>query len=109
MFPFSFVSKWSDDENLFEIAVLLLATFWIVALLFLLCEPDTRMTNPFKMFNDEAGRCDWYALPTDLQRMYLILVSDTQHAVIICSYGGITCERHTLKKVLQAALAKNEK
>lgn len=58
------------------------------------------MTEQFERFSDELSRCDWYSLPTEMQRMYAFFLSDTQHPVKFSSYAGITCERETSKMVL---------
>lgn len=67
--------------------------------LFLMCEPGSKMTNEYEMFGDEIDQCNWYLLPTHMQQMYLIFLSDTQNDVEICSYGNITCNRETSKRV----------
>lgn len=67
--------------------------------IFIICEPSHYCTQQFENFGDELGQCDWYALPIELQRMYLIFLSDTQKEIEIDSYGNITCQRDTSKKV----------
>lgn len=59
------------------------------------------MTNQFEQFGLEFGRCEWNNLPIELQRMYLISLSDTQQPKNIQTYSGIMCTRDTFKKVLQ--------
>lgn len=93
------ISKWADDSNSFEFAVLFVAIAWATMFVFVLCEPGRQMTTQFEMFGDELGRFDWYLLPIELQRMYRIFLADTQYPVDICSYGGITCDRETSKRV----------
>lgn len=53
----------------------------------------------FEIFGKEFDRCDWYALPIELQRIYLISLSDTQQPETIQSFGGIVCSRDSYKKV----------
>lgn len=50
---------------------------WTVALIFVLCEPGAIMTSQFEEFCDELSQCDWYFLPIEMQRMYVIILSDT--------------------------------
>lgn len=100
IFFFFTIFKWADDSNAFEIGTLVLLLIWIFVIIFTLCEPGARMTSQFEAFNDELGQYHWYLLPIEIQRMYLIFASNTQHPVNIYSYGGFTCERKTLKNVI---------
>lgn len=67
---------------------------------FIIGEPGYFCVKQFEMFDDELGQCDWYLLTIELQRMYMILLSETQNPKKISSYGGIACDRNTSKKVL---------
>lgn len=96
-----FVSKWVHDSDFFEVALLLVPLFWMIVYTFVLCEPVARMTNQFSLFNDEVGRCDWYLLSIEMQRMYMVFLSNTQHPLKMQCYANITCERETIKKVIQ--------
>lgn len=66
----------------------------------MLCEPAMMMTNRFEVFGEKVAECDWYLLPIKMQRMYCIFLLETQSPIVLCSYGGITCERNTSKLVL---------
>lgn len=72
---------------------------WLIVVSLAICEPGERVTHQFEQFCVEFGRCEWYKLPIEMQRMYLIFLSDTQQPQNICSYGGIVCTRETFKKV----------
>lgn len=76
--------------------------FWVFALTFLFCEPGERVSNRFGMFGEELERCNWYELSMEMQRMYMIFLSDTQQTMNIQSYGGIQCTRDTSKRVIHA-------
>ena len=67
----------------------------------IICEPGERVTDQFDQFGQEVGRCEWNMLPIEMQRMYLIFLSDTQQPVHIGGYGGILCARDTFKRVIQ--------
>lgn len=97
LFP---IFKWADHVNSYNLAILILLIIWLSIGFFLLCELGARMTNQFKIFDDELGRCDWYVLPIEQQQMYLIFRSDAQRAVNIYCFGGIICERATYKMVM---------
>lgn len=75
-------------------------TAWIFVLTLAFCDPGQRVTNQFEEFGEELSRCDWYSIPIEIQRIYLIFLSDTQQPKIIQSYGGIACTRDTCKKVI---------
>ena len=78
----------------------MLVLIWLILFIFLLCEPGARMTNQLGKFSDELNRSDWYLLPIELQRWYIIFVSDTQNPIKVFSYADIVCERETLKRVI---------
>ena len=73
--------------------------FWEYTMNFVFGEIGERVTDQFEQFGDEVGRCDWNELPIEMQRMYLIFLSDTQQPKQIQSYGGITCTREQFKAV----------
>lgn len=98
------IVKWDDDSNLLETVSLCVLLNLITSYVFLLCEPGTQMTARFEAFSGEVGQCVWYLLPIELQRMYMTFLSNAQNPVKMCSYGGITCERDTSKKVSQSML-----
>lgn len=100
MCVFSLLPKWADVSNLLETVALVVMLNSIVTGIFLLCEPGARMSTKFEMFSEELEQCDWHLLPIEIQRMYIIFLSDSQQPVMMSSYGGIMCERETSKKVL---------
>lgn len=95
-----FVTKWADDSDLFKIVNLFVMLFWMIVYTFLLCEPAARMTNQFSLFDDEVSKCDWYWLSIEMQRMYMVFLSNTQHPMKMQSFANIIAERETTKKVL---------
>lgn len=99
MFSF-FTLKWADNSNFFELFAAIMFLNVVVSGLYLICEPGARTTTEFEMFEEELRKCEWYLLPIEMQRMYTILLSDTQNPIQMCSYGGIVCNRDTLKRVL---------
>lgn len=68
--------------------------------MFFLCESGARMTSQFDVFREELSLCDWYLLPTKVQQMYMVFLSDTQNPIKMSSYANITSERETFKKVV---------
>lgn len=71
----------------------------VTSSIFIICEPGHFCTELFERFEDDLSQCDWYALPAELKRMYIVFLLDTQNPVNIYSYGGIVCGRETSKKV----------
>lgn len=76
-----------------------MVVLWVYGFNLIVCEPGERVTNRFDRFSLKFGECDWSKLPLDVQRMYLIALSDTQQPKNIHSYGGIICTRDTFKEV----------
>ena len=72
---------------------------WVFFYDSIICESGERVTDQFDQFGQEVERCEWNKLPIEMQRMYLIFLSDTQQPVNIRSYGGIICSRDTFKMV----------
>lgn len=91
--------KWDQDSNMLQTLSLIFMLIIVNIFNLLLCEPATRMSNHFDKFDEELHQCDWYLLPIELRRMYMVFLSETQNSIQITSYGGITCERETTKKV----------
>lgn len=94
-------------SNTLETALLCFVSIWMVTFLSMICEPGTRVTNQFEVFEDELGQCDWYLLSIGMQRMYAIFLLDTQYPIELLSYVNITCARETLKKVVHCMLHSN--
>lgn len=101
-FSFAFISKWDDDSDLFEFAAIFIMLINVNSFTLSLCEPGTKMITEFDIFGEELGRCGWYSLPIELQQMYMVFLSDTQHPIQISTYGGITCTRETMEKVTRS-------
>ena len=74
---------------------------WVFILNFVIGEFGQRVTDQFEQFGMEFGSCDWHKLSIEMQRMYLIFLSDTQQPKNLQSYGGIFCTRETFKNVFQ--------
>lgn len=73
---------------------------WAFVMIFIFCGQSEEMINEFETFNHKLGECNWYSLPLDIQRMYLIFISNTQQPKIIQGYGNILFTRDTFKKVI---------
>lgn len=97
---FSFLPlKWNDDPNVIEIISIALAGLYTFVFNSVVCELGQWMTNQYEVFEDELTTCDWYALPIEMQQLYLIFLLDAQQPIHIQCYGGIACSRETFKVV----------
>lgn len=94
-----FFEKVNDNSNLIEILCTIMVMYWGCGIVFIACEFGERMTNDFERFDEELERCGWHLLPIELQRMYLIFLSNTQQPKTVHCYGGLVCSRETYKKV----------
>lgn len=74
---------------------------WVFFYIFMICEPGQRVTDQFQNFGIEFERCEWNKLPSEMQQMFLILLSDTQQPKNLQTYGSIECTRETFKKVFE--------
>ena len=57
------------------------------------------MTNEFAAFNGVLWQCDWYLLPMEMQKLFVIVMADAQQSVFIRGYGKSLFIRDLLKKV----------
>lgn len=97
---FFYFLKWDENSNLIKEAAFSVAIPWMFAFIFLICEFGERVIKQFEMFEEEFDRCNWYTLPSKLQRIYLMFLLDTHKPKTIQSYGRIVCSRETYKKVI---------
>lgn len=84
-----------------EIIILVYMLVLLAPYIFIFCEPSQWYINQFEGFEEEVTRCDWYSLPIDLQRIYMIFLTDAQNPIFLSSFGDIECNRDTSKRVLE--------
>lgn len=92
--------KWEDDWNKIEMGSTLVLIFWVFLFDIMVCEFGQWVAIRFEQFGEELEKCDWHLLPTELQRLHLIFLLNTQQEVNIQCYGGIPCTREISKKVM---------
>lgn len=100
---FGFVFMPFKEHNIsdpIKILTPLTEMLWAFVMIFIFCEHSEQMIIEFDAFNQKLGQCTWYSLPPEMQRMYLIFISNTQQLKAIQGYGGILCTRDTFKKVI---------
>lgn len=89
----------NGDSNWINILCTAIMIFWVFTLVFFPCELGKRMSNDFKMFDKKLGRCNVLMLSFEMQRMYLVFLSNTQQPKTTHCYGGIVCSRDSYKRV----------
>lgn len=89
-----------DNVKLLDTCIILLVGFCVYGTLFLICELGERTCISFELIGDELERCDWYKLPIEMHRMYLIFLSDSQQEKNVACYFNLVLTRETFEKVL---------
>lgn len=73
--------------------------FWSFVIIFCICEFGEQLTQQFQVFDDALCKFKWYLMPTEMQRMLVIVMSNTQQASFMYGYGNIECTRDSFKQV----------
>lgn len=84
---------------LIETVPFLICGIWVFLIVLLYCEFGQRVADQFVMFDEGFERCDWNVLPMNMQRIYLIFLSDTQQTKYITCYFNLICTRGTFQSV----------
>lgn len=90
----------SNGAELMEWIEPLVSGTWSFMGIFFLCEIGEKLTESFEKFNNDFRLCNWYAFSNEVQRMFLIVLLDSQYPVIIRGYGNTLCTRYALKTVI---------
>lgn len=94
-----FFIKLNFNPKSFDLITSMLMIYWALSLVFCCCELGELVTNQFNMFDNELCRCDWYLLPIEVQRIFVIVMANAQNLMIIRGYGNIVCTRNAFKEV----------
>lgn len=73
---------------------------WAFVMISFYCEFSEMVCDEFEQFNEELHRYEWYLIPMEMQRIYLIFLLDTQQLTVVRGYGNILCTRVTFKAVI---------
>lgn len=68
-------------------------------MVFFSCEIGQRLCIAYEELDDKIGQFKWYSFPTEIQRILLILMINTQQPVEVLCFGSTACNRETFKKV----------
>lgn len=66
---------------------------------FFACEVGQRMTDSFEKINFTMDLIDWYLFPSDIKRMFPMILAISQQPVSLECFGSIVCGREVFKKV----------
>lgn len=93
------LSQNADQMELMRISILL---FW--SIVFIACEFGEMVTERFEYFNEAIEQCNWYLFSLDVQRVFVIVLSNTQQSIFLKGFGNIALSRDTFKRVLEILL-----
>lgn len=68
-------------------------------MIFCICEIGESVTQQFDVFDKTLKRSKFYLMPIELQRMLVIVLSNSQQPILLHGYGGIQCTRESFKQV----------
>ena len=77
----------------------LVNTCFTFVIMFLYCEFGEMVTNQFNELNERFSKCNWYLLPIEMQRMFVIVMANTQRPAMIQGYANVVCTRESFKQV----------
>lgn len=72
---------------------------WSIIFIFSACELGEMLSIEFGTLNKAFYQFDWYLLPPQTQRVFAMVLGNTQQPVIIGGYARTACLRATFKKV----------
>lgn len=98
IFQFVFVQSQPNPDPIEMITPSILVQ-WSFFLLFFYCESGQFVMNQFEEFDDQLYECGWYLFPNEMQKMLVIIMSNTQQPVIIHGLANAFCTREIFKKV----------
>lgn len=88
------------NSKALDMIPILISQMWVFGTLYVFSELGERVTIGFERFHEELLRCNWYELPIEMQRMYLIFLADTQQPKHVTCYANVIFRRETFEKVL---------
>lgn len=92
--------KSGDDFNLVEVLFASALGLFTIVFIFLFCEFGEHVTQQFEKLNESFYQCDWYLLPIEMQRMFAVILIDTEKLAIIRGYANTACTRESFKMVI---------
>lgn len=75
-----------------------------LAAILIVCEFGHQLTSQFNRFDERLCHSKWYLLPMDLQKMLVIVMTNTQQPAYLHSYGNIELTRNSFKEVCHISI-----
>lgn len=72
---------------------------WAFAAYFVFSECGEMVTSQFEKFNDALDQCSWYLFSIETQKMFAVVVANSQPSINIRGYGNVLCARKSFKTV----------
>lgn len=91
-----------QSQNVIDLNDLIMsiaALIWTFAYIFMCCELGDRVSAGFDESYETICQVEWYAYPTNIQRMLHMIMINVQKPVVLRSFGNIPCVREQVKKV----------
>lgn len=71
--------------------------------IFLYCFFGSLATKSFEKMNDSLFECDWFELPVNLQKYFIIMIQNTQHPIFYHGFGMAVMNLETFLQVPTAS------
>lgn len=85
--------------NPFEIIHPLILVFWAFTMVLIFCELGELVSSQYDQFYEKLCKCDWFLVSVEMQRVLMIVMTNSQQPIFIRGYANIVCIRNTLKTV----------
>lgn len=73
--------------------------FYSFGVVCLVCEIGQQISMTYDDIDGIIGQFDWYLFPCGIQRIFPIILMNSQETVILPCFGSISCDRDVSKKV----------
>lgn len=87
------------NPNPIEILTQSILVTWSFILIFFLCQCGQFVTNQFDYFDDKLYQCNWHLFPIEIQRMLVIVMTNTQRPSTVHGFANTFCTRDAFKGV----------
>lgn len=87
------------NPNPIEILTQSILVTWSFILIFFLCQCGQFVTNQFDDFDDKLYQCNWHLFPIEIQRMLVIVMTNTQRPSTVHGFANTFCTRDAFKGV----------
>lgn len=88
------------SPNAVDIFMPMCLIIWSSEILIFICEIGQNVSNQCNELSDDIWKCDWYSLPHEFQRMFIIMIMNAQAPISIRGLGNIVCARVSYKRVV---------